>query len=247
MILNTYLPFYSSSITFLLFFQKRSDDAEWSDDSEEFVGLASAPTLLRSVRLRMINGSVDVGYSVRTDGFGNAEVCVTVILNYGSDYIILNEFEMADLFDIVRSVKNYHLIGSYRRIFNGNENSKNGEWTIKKQPGDTYIVIFTSNEGGIQTIPYFKHEDLMRLADLEMVIDGRMEYMNYGVEEIVERIEGYADKYKDKPSKILDVAACWSCDDLLVELATNFMQVFIEIIEETKKTIEEERKQQQQE
>lgn len=116
----------------------------------------------------------------------------------------------------------------------------NGEWMIKMQPGDVYIIIFASNEGEIQTIPNFKHEDLMKLVDLEIIIDGRIEYINLGLRDIVEKIEGYADKYSDNPERILDVAACWSCDSILVELACNFTQFFVDLITETKNTFDEE-------
>lgn len=74
---------------------------------QDFAGLISAPCLLNGVRLCLINGTIDIGYSPRTGEHGNA-----VIVNYGYDFIILNKFEMAELFDVVRIVKHYHSIGA---------------------------------------------------------------------------------------------------------------------------------------
>lgn len=182
----------------------------------------------------MINGSVDIGYYPQTDGYGNADVSVRIIINYGREFIVLNESEMTELLDVVENVKYRHSIGDLQRVFNGKNGGINGEWLIKKQPYDRYIIIFTSNEGENQTIPYFMHEDMMKLIDLKFIIEGRIECMSFGLREIVEKIEGYADKYSNNPYKIFDDADCWFSDRVVVELTCNFMEFFISLITETK-------------
>lgn len=75
---------------------------------------------------------------------------------------------------------------------------------------------------------------MMKLIDLKFIIEGRIDYMTFGLREIVEKIEGNGDKYSNNPYKIFDEANCWSSDSVVVELTCNFMEFFISLITETK-------------
>lgn len=146
---------------------------------------------------------------------------------------------MTEFMRVVEDVKYSHSAGSPRRAFNSKKGGQNGEWQIIKHTDDQYNIIFTSNEGEVQTIPYFMLEDIMKLVDLQYIIDGRIDLLTFGLREMIEKIEGYVDKYSNDPYKILHDADSWSSDGVIVELACNFIEFFITLVRETKNTTDE--------
>lgn len=236
--INTHTKYAS-----FFFFQEKcmdDDDDGWSDDGDEYDKYVLPPCLLHGVRLCMMNGSVDIGYSPTTDGYGNVDMCVTIIINYPNEFLVLNKTETADLFTAVRSWNYSHSIGSPRRVFTGCNDILNGQCIIKKKIGDVYTITATSDEGDIQVINEFKHEDMVKLWEMRWIIEGRIECMQLDVRNIIAKIEDFADKYRNNPDRIIEDASSWSCDSIFVEIACNFMQFFNNFIVEKNNVVDDE-------
>lgn len=209
------------------------------DDYDEYI----PPRLLLGVRLFMLNGSVDIGYVPTTDGYGNADAIVTIIINYGREFLVLNRSEATEFFFTIYRWYHYLQNNDPRRTFNGYNDHLIGNCVIRKHIGEMYSITFTSNEGEIQTINKFKHEDMLKIYEMRWIIDGRIDFMQSMARDIIDEIEKYADKYRDNPQQILHDSHYYSCDGIVVEIACNFMEYFLDFIVEKNNAVDDEQQQ----
>lgn len=185
-----------------------------------------------SVRLFTTNGSVEIGYIPTTDGYGNAEVDVTIMINHGRQFLVLNAAEMDELLFAVYRWYHYRRIGDQQRSVHGYHNHINGECVVSQNDGDDFSITFTCNEGTIQTLTNLKYEDIHKIHELRWIIQSRIEFYQIMGREIVDEIEKFADKYRSEPQRILRDASNYLCDGVLVEIAMNFFKFFADFINE---------------
>lgn len=189
--------------------------------------------MLNTSRFYLKYGSIDVGYIPNTNGYGNVELALTIVIVYGSEFMVFTRHEVNTLLEVVRSWKYSECNQTGRDNFNNSD--EYGEFFVDKIDGK-FRLIHTSAEGDITGINAFELRDMRRLANIKDIIESQIEAMDFNKKYVIEQIEGLADKYRfDIPKFIRDAAYSLRSDDIIVEIAANFMKFFIEIVREINK------------
>lgn len=220
------------------------DDDEWSE--YEFSNAkAVPPKLLHVTRFFLSHGSIDIGYLPTTDGYGNVDVSVAIIITYGDNFIVLNKDEQSRLFDSIswwwfaqNDATSRKLFPSDRKLFYTND-PENGKFVVEKVNEEFLHIIVTLNECDEEGINDIKTADMDRMFKLNYIIKAKIDALLFNTRKIIEEIESLTDEYSANPHGLFRHAEHWWCDnETQIQIAANFMDFFTELIDEIKKNSE---------
>lgn len=187
--------------------------------------------MLKASRFYLKYGAIEIGYIPTSDGYGNVELDLTIIITYGCEFMALTHREVNALLNVVNSWKYAERYQTGCDNFNSSD--EYGEFFAEQIDGK-FRLIHTSAEGDITGINGFEIRDMRRLANIIDIIESQIDAMAFDKKNVTEEIEELVDKYRfDIPKFIRDAAYWLRSSDLIAEIAANFLKFFSEIVRES--------------
>lgn len=235
---------FTHSFSFRISIQ--SDDVEYvndlcdseieEDDEVSRTTECIPPYLLKTVRFKLEseNTYAYVGLLPDTDGYGEAVATILFVLVHNGACIMLNRYQMATFFIALRNAGRYFMLGYHVFDKQLNDFYTHGRCDVEKV-GESPIrfnIIFTNGEYDQTRLNDITEADIMRLLELETVIEGRMYNLKLSIDDVLGVINDCVMKYRHNACKIREDSGRWSQDDIEVELAWNHFTTFSMLVSE---------------
>lgn len=224
LLINFYLHFLLQANDHQLLPSPKSERPEYDED------YVPPPRLLNEIRLYLpYNGWIEIGFTPDSDGYGNAEITLSIVISYQDGWLSLNERQLTIFFIALREVGKYNDLPG-RRYLDGLE-KRNERFHIRKIQ-NYFNIVFVDGEGDVTTIQKFKEYDVIPMLNMEIIIAERIEAMKLQQSNVIEIIESTAINCIDDSSKILKLAESCFCHNVIVQLAVNHFYFFDNFITE---------------
>lgn len=188
------------------------------------------PRLLNVTRLFFGDGFVEIGLKPFTDGYGNPDVNIVVVINYNNKHLELNTDQLYDFFVTIRFVSSYESYAN-RRYFNYTGDYLAGKFNITRN--DEYFDIqLIESEGDTSRIEQLHADDLRALLKIECVIDGRIGNVGFDIEDVIGKISDIVEKYVENPNHVQISAESQHVDRTIPELVANHGSYLEDLIRE---------------
>lgn len=175
------------------------------------------------------NGWVEIGLLPESDGYGNANVNICVVVSYNDGWIALKRNQLPNFFINLRNNIQRYIPG--RVYYDESDDYLNGRFNIERN-GDFFNIIFFDEDNDESYIENFAIEDLIPLLQMESIIAGRVDSISYEMQGVIGVIDETAIKCRHDASSILQLAESWSCDETIVQLAVNHFTFFTGFVAE---------------
>lgn len=188
------------------------------------------PRIINATRLFLpYKGYVDIGLTPESDGYGNANVTVTVVIAYGLQWLALKPQQVAEFFVTVREIESYGTVDG--QCYFDHEDSFNG--SFKMQNNNKFLEVeFTDEEGDRSRINEFDKDDVIALLTMERVISQQIAAVNTTMKDVVEAIEDIAIKCRGNAGNVKHMAELWHCSKITIEMAINHFTFFFSFVKE---------------
>lgn len=175
------------------------------------------------------NGWLDIGFTPDSDGHGEVNLTLTIVITYKNGWIALNQRLLVNFIIALREVGGYNNLPN-RRYFDELLNI-NERFDIKKID-DYFNILFIDGEGDVTAIKHFDEYDVLGMLNIECIIDSRIENLKLQENDTVVAIQALAHECIEDHSKILKLSENQYANNLTAEIAVNHFIFFQELINE---------------
>lgn len=188
------------------------------------------PRIINATRLFLpYKGYVDIGLTPESDGYGNANVTVTIVIAYGRQWLALNPQQVAEFFVTVREIDSFGTVDG--QCYFDHEDSFNGKFRM--QNNIKFLEVeFTDEEGDRSRINEFDKDDVVGLLTMERVISQQITAVNTTMKDAIEEIEDIAFKCRGDAAAVKHMAEVWHCGKMAIEMAINHFTFFYSFVKE---------------
>lgn len=206
----------------------QSDDDEsngWgmTDIINEYIP-SPPPRLLESTRIFLSCGWMEIGFSPSSDGYGNADVTITIVIMYRDEWICFTDTAFIPFFNTLREANSLPIV------------DHTSDFSTDKfdmiREGDFFKITLSGAEGKQEVINQFVIEDVHLLLNKETSIASKIDIIRMKKREIVETIEDTAERYRGNVDGILLLTENMHCNGIIFEIGVNHFKFFTDFVAE---------------
>lgn len=192
------------------------------------------PQLIKELRHNLRTGSAYVytGIRLNTTGYGTAEVSTELVLVCKNEWISLGINQIGTLFAALRKFEAFEYIGYSSFVDKSGDFYLGGRCDVEKCGEGLTNIAFTDGEHNQTHINGVGDADIIRLLELEAVLDGRLYRLKLKLNDVCGYVDNAVEKYRHNAAEIKEDSRRWCCDSVVVQLAWNLFDTFTLLVHE---------------